>query len=58
MFLSYLISLGFGLIFVTTGQSQDSVIENGFSKLEADDSIVGELFQKTIAKTSLQCSMR
>ena len=58
MYSPCVISLGFGFIFVSTGQSQDFVIENWFSKLEAGDFILGELFQKKVAKTSLQCAMR
>ena len=40
------------------GHLKSSVIQNQFSQLGKGDSITGEMFRKTIAKSSLDCSVR
>ena len=56
--MSCVITLTFRLIFVMIGHLQSSVIQNQFSQLEEGDYIIGEMFRKTIAKSSLDCSVR
>ena len=58
MSLSCMIPLGFGLVVFTTGQSQATVNETEFSLLDESDTIVGEMFRKTVSRSSVDCSTR
>ena len=47
-----------GFVFLVMEQSETSVSQNQFLKLEEGDFVAGALFENIVAKSSLQCSVR